>query len=458
MDSLDKFIPFSPEAEEAVIGALLVDSDALRKVAQQLDSSDFFQAELGHIYRAICTLYSEETPVDLLTVKATLTELGLLGEKESQVGVPRLLKLMGRTPHALHVEHYAKQVREWSLRRKLMQQGTSLIQRACDLTTSPGQTLADHSTQQEKLSHWFNGDKQDYFLPHEETYSLDEFEAREESARADDSKIQLGFGWMALDGDPWDYQPPLMLVLSSTLTGIGADTGVGKTIVASQMVDWNAKKKKAKFLFLHNELQGQQMKFRRICRLSGVPFHKLVRPDFQTDEDRQAIARAAAEIHSWPGRVDFVHCPGWDGRRVAEEIKIRQSTMIAATGKGYDGFVVDYLNRMGRGRTLHNGASKVEEVTYNLQALGDVANELDIAGIYTYQLRRESGDGAAFVKPTLHNGLDCGNIERFTNQLLGVWRDRDEPENAQFIILKSTFSEPGRVEPVVFVPGRYEFQ
>jgi replicative DNA helicase len=468
MDALDKFpsntgpggeksIPHSSEAEEAVIGSLLIDRDAILKVVGLLSPEDFFSPELGGIYRAICLLYQEQVPTDLLTVRNALTKLNLLGNGEGQVGVGTIFNLMNCTPSPVHIDYYAQQMREYALRRKLIGWGSKACVKAFELTDKPNESLAQLSQEYEKIAGWYNGQQQDYFLAHEQTYDVMEFDEKEkEDARAT-GELVLGFGWDSIDGDPWGYSAPLMLMLRSTLTGIGADTSVGKTIVASQIADYNATRG-ASVLFFHNELQPEHMKRRRLARMSGVPFYKLERQDMLNQQDREALATEAAKIHDWKGRVDFVHCPAWDGRRVVEELKQRQAMRIAATGRGYGLFVMDYLNRMGRARALHNGASKVEETTYNLQALGDAANELNIAGVYTYQLRREGGDGANFVKPTLHNGLDCGNIERFTNQLLGVWRDKEHPTDAQFTLLKSTFSESGRMLNFVFVPGRYEFQ
>jgi DnaB-like helicase N terminal domain len=103
---IEKAIPHNPEAEEAVIGSLLIDRDIILKVAGILEPSDFFSFERGSIYQAILDLYANRAPADLITLRNELRERGLLGEEEGQVRSSYLINLMRSTPTPVHVQHY----------------------------------------------------------------------------------------------------------------------------------------------------------------------------------------------------------------------------------------------------------------------------------------------------------------------------------------------------------------
>lgn len=462
-------IPQNTEAEEALIGSLLLDTEAIIKVASIITAEDFFNTELSHVYRAVCGLYQDNTPADLITLRNTLNQQKLLGDNDGQVKAVTLFKLMQSTPNPYHIVHYAKEVRRYSLRRRLMGYGARVTQVAFDLDQRADNLLETVGGELQKLIAWEAQQQQTYFRPHEDTLNfLSRYtptQAEEAIPLIDYPRPTLRFGWKELDGqaprDVWDSDgvAPSMLLLRSTLTTVLADTSVGKTIVAEQIAEANALAG-AHILFFHNELSHDQMEMRRYARLTGIPFYRLVRARENPADsglnhrEMNLIAEAMDYVRTWPGRIDLVHCPGWDGRRVKDETRARHS-MLSTThrGQGYDLVIVDYVQRLGDPSHLMH-TNKVERLAANVSALGELANELDIALLATSQVRRE-GESSKPIKPTLHNALDGGSIERFSNQVLGVWRDG---EDAEFIGLKSTFGERDWIKPVVFNPGRFEFQ
>jgi replicative DNA helicase len=117
---VEKAIPHNPEAEEAVIGSLLIDRDIILKVSGILEPNDFFSFEQGSIYQAILDLYANRAPADLITLRNELRERGLLGEEEGQVKSSYLINLMRSTPTPVHIKHYAQIVRKYSALRKLI--------------------------------------------------------------------------------------------------------------------------------------------------------------------------------------------------------------------------------------------------------------------------------------------------------------------------------------------------
>lgn len=448
----EKPIPHNFEAEEAVIGALLVDRDAIAKVAAWLSPSDFFSEEIGHVYRAILWLYQENTPADIVTLRTALKRFELLGDGEGQVKAVNLFRWQSATPSAIHLEYYARLVKETSLRRKMIGVGAAITQLAFNQTKAPGDLLQESSELVQSLASWYTQQKADYFMSHEETYDIADFDltAEEKQDAESGQTVRLRTGYGVLDGSPLT-SPPAIIIRRSTLTVVLADTGVGKTIVGEQFGEANAKVG-AYGLFFHNELDKKQMKARRYARLTGINANRIMDKELDGEEYSELID-AARRVKDWRGRVDFIHCPGWDANKVSQETKARHAMLLATKGKGLDFVVVDYLQRMGFGGNSR-GQNMNELTTGNLQRLGDLANELGIAVILNSQVRRED-DTKSFVKPTLHNALNCGNIERFSNQVIGIWRDE---EKAELSILKSTFGQTGVVKHVAFIPGRYEFQ
>jgi replicative DNA helicase len=166
--AIEKMIPHNPEAEEAVIGSLLIDRDIILKVSGILEPSDFFSLERSSIYQAILDLYANRAPADLITLRNELRERGLLGEEEGQVRSSYLINLMRATPTPVHVRHYAEIVRKYSALRKLITFGARATTAGFAVQEEPGTAFAEVATQlQELLNWWKRGQEQDYFMRHE---------------------------------------------------------------------------------------------------------------------------------------------------------------------------------------------------------------------------------------------------------------------------------------------------
>src|SRR3989344_5256591 len=121
--------PHSREAEESVLGAMLLDKDAIIAVAEFLTPDDFYDERLKEVYEAILSLYEERTPVDLLTVTERLKKrksLKIVG------GAGFLSDLVNKVPTAAHVEHYGKIVKDLSTKRALMNAAAKIVDFSLD--------------------------------------------------------------------------------------------------------------------------------------------------------------------------------------------------------------------------------------------------------------------------------------------------------------------------------------
>ncbi|HEX2916857.1 MAG TPA: DnaB-like helicase N-terminal domain-containing protein [Chloroflexia bacterium] len=459
-------VPHSIEAEEAVLGSLLIDRDTISTVAPVLKPEHFFSQERASLYRTLLELYTAGTPADLVTVRSVLIALGALGDGEGQVRQAYLLALMRKTPSPVHAGHYAQIVFKHYLARELIRECSRTINQACqgEGLTAPLELLAIHSRRLQSLEAKATNLHPAYFLSHEESLDFplrlektpSALSARDEAMKsavdpwdgAGCTRIQneigdspqkrpgLRFGWAAFDGVDW-AEPPRLALLPATLTTILARTGGGKTIAAMQIADTNAEAG-LNVLYFHVELNREQMLARRYCRLTGVPvlYQLLGR---LSDEQRAALLRASDEVMRWQGRVDFVHCPNWKIERVVSELRARHFALVATRGQGYDLVVLDYLQRLGRPEGHY---AEHESLAANVRGFSDAANELNIAALMTSQVSRNPKELSEQEPPSLDEGLGTGDIERCSNQLVALAINGAKTA-ARYAVRKHSFGEGG---------------
>jgi replicative DNA helicase len=444
-------LPNSPEAEEAVLGALLLDRETILTVAPVLKPHHFFSQERANFYQALLNLYAEQTPADLVTVKNALQQLGVLGDGEGQVRPAYILKLLNATPSSVHAAYYVEIVLKQWLARQLIAECTGTIASAYNPATGlegqpeqkplePGELLAQHTTRLQALATSLTSLQPDYFLSHEISLEyFKKFDTQDENNDPWDkseTRPALRLGWPVFDGRDW-AEPPALCLLPSTLTTILGRTGGGKTLAAMQIADANAKAG-LNVLYFHVELNQAQMLARRYCRLAGVPVLPQLLKRLNEPEAR-AILQTATDISQWPGRVDFVHCPNWSGDRLVQELKARHYALMALKGQGYDLVVLDYLQRLGRSEQ-NSRAPEHEALAANVRAFSDCLNELNIAGLMTSQVGRD--EAKAHEPPDVGEGLGTGDIERCSNQLLALAISEDRAV-MKYAIRKNTFGEVG---------------
>ncbi|HEX2911483.1 MAG TPA: DnaB-like helicase N-terminal domain-containing protein [Chloroflexia bacterium] len=477
-------VPHSAEAEEAVLGSLLIDRDTISTVAPILKPEHFFSRERASLYRALLELYTTGTPADLVTVRTELKALGVLGEGEGQVRPAYLLALMRKTPSPVHACHYAGIVFKHYLARELIRECSRTINQACQKEgmIAPLELLAAHSRRLQALEAKAANLHPAYFLSHEESLDFPlrlektpselSLSGRDESTSSEvdpwdrvsssGSAIQndtptgaqkrpgLRFGWAAFDGVDWT-EPPRLALLPATLTTILARTGGGKTIAAMQIADTNAEVG-LNVLYFHVELNREQMLARRYCRLTGVPvlYQLLGR---LSDEQRAALLKASDEVMRWTGRVDFVHCPNWKIERVVSELRARHFALVATRGQGYDLVVLDYLQRLGRPEGHY---AEHEALAANVRGFSDAANELNIAALMASQVSRTTRELSDAEPPSLDEGLGTGDIERCSNQLVALAINGAKTA-ARYAVRKHTFGEGGYSGELPYNPHRLAF-
>ena len=436
-------LPHSSEAEEAVIGSLLIDPDAVWRVSETgLQAADFYGEAWGRVFEALMGLAVRSQPItDLVLVTDALAAittpegaslLDLVG------GSSELTRLITATPTAIYAAHYAKVVRDYALRRRVVALGADLASlghahdgEVDELRNEVMQrTLALVNTGQTEDTHLYGG--YDY-LAHQE-------DRKQRLAADPDAFIRTGLP--RLDTLLGDMQP-------GTVNAVVARASVGKTMMLEQMAEHNARKGK-RVAFYHLELTHEYMIDRRMARYSHVAMNELRRAYVG-----QEVQRAARQIAQWEQNLIYVYCPGWTAERIALDIG-----RLAARDE-CDLVLVDYLQLLAlpeENRFSRNSAQVLGDMIRTLKTACAHAGAPLVLGAQVSRGYRENKDR----RPLLENIRDTGQLEEFANQIIILHPEKPREEREQHAqteliecnLAKNTGGATGLVH-LVHILGRF---
>lgn len=475
----------SNEAEQAVIGSLLIDRDVIETIERVLTPDDFFFEENRLVYDAVLSLFQDRVPGDLITLRDYLKKQGKLGDGEGQIEPSHLLLLMRTTATPVHAMHYAKIVKRFALARKLFDAGMSIAETTINEKLTEEQLLKLSTKEIEKVQTWWSYGNPDGVprLFHEDIFDM--VKAADEKAAADDQarkksmasmvghgyqfgkpvvikdhanfEPELMFGFPTLDGveDPWNEADPKILLLKGTLTMLLAFPSVGKTMFLSQLADMNAQFQGAFVLYCHNELTVEQVVGRRHSRMSQIPFWKFMRRNKMSDHEVLKETNLIAEIDAWPGRVDFLPCPGWNVNRLSRVVRQMDAERRRKTGRGYDMIIWDYLQSAAPpdGMKVDDERAWIDQTCYQFRNL---LTQMNVAGVVASQVKREAA-GRDYV-PGMFDGKGGGGIEAAAQQLCSMGRVPEKKEIAVFRVVKSTFGASMYDLQIRERPGQFIFE
>ena len=401
-------MPYSPEAEQAVLGAILMEPEVLATVAEILPNSEYFYIR-NHklIYSVMLSMFTAGTAVDLVTILETLKKESAFDEA---TGKTYLMQLAQSCPSISNVEVYAALVRDKSEVRALMSAARSIIEDASDGEQEP-QLLIDSAEQ--KIYDIRRG-KNIRGLERLSDVLVQTMERLDLLSRHDDSITPISTGISDLDR-------VITGLNRSDLILLAARPGMGKTSFAlniARNVSVIAKKTVA---FFSLEMTKEQLASRLLSSEALVGGTKL-RTGRLSKEEWQRIWQATDVL----GQADLYldDTPGI----TVPEIKAKLRRL-----KSIDLVVIDYLQLMSTGRRSDNRVQEISEITRNLKVL---AKELNVPVICLSQLSRAS-EQRSDHRPKLSDLRDSGSIEQDADIVLFLYRegyyDRDE-ENANSAI------------------------
>jgi len=393
--SLDRLPPHNLEAEQSVLGSLLIDRDAIIKVAAMVKADDFYHGANGTIYQAILDLYNRREPTDFITLSDELTRR----ERLDQVGgIAYLSALLNAVPTAVHVEYYGKIVERTATLRRLIDAGSQIVaigyrggvetEDALDaaersiFAVSQRRTTKDFESIAEVLDRFF--DQIDYMQQH----------------RGD--VVGVATGYTDLDQLTGGLQ-------KSDLIIVAARPSVGKTAFALGMAYGAAVQHGKTAGIFSLEMSAEQLVQRLLSTETGVDSHRL-RLGQIDDNEWDRISRAFGRLAEANIYID--------DQAGAGIMDVRSKARRLQAEHGLDLVIVDYLQLMS-GRRSENRVQEISEISRGLKGL---ARELNVPVIALSQLSR-AVESRADHRPMLSDLRESGSIEQDADIVMFIYRD-----------------------------------
>ena len=399
-ETTDKVPPQNLEAEQSVLGSLMIDKNAIIKIADLVNEDDFYKNSHGKIYKTMLYLYEHHEPIDLLSLSNRLKETD---EMEKVGGQSYLASLANAVPTAANIVHYAKIVAKKSVLRKLIDNASQIISDAYDETGEIDKTLDE--AEQKIFSVSQKHIRQD-FTPVkpilEEAFDrIDELHKNKGKLRG----VPTGFA---------DLDNILAGLQKSNLVILGARPSVGKSSLGLDLVRHAAIKENIPVGIFSLEMSKEEVIDRLICAEANIDLWKLRTgrlSDSGENDDFSKIGHAMGVLSEAPIFVD-------DSASI-NVMEMRTMARRLQAEHGLKMLVVDYLQLMeGRGRT-DNRVQEVSEISRSLKGL---ARELNIPIIALSQLSRGI-ESRTDQKPKLSDLRESGSIEQDADVVLFIYRE-----------------------------------
>lgn len=436
----DKLPPQNVEAEQCLLGCLMLDKDAIVKVVDFINSEDFYKGIHQDIYQAMSDLYGRSDPIDILSVSARLKERNKL---EDIGGSAYLTSLINTVPTATHVSNYAKIVRQKKILRDLISAsheiGLSAFDEAEDvdvLLDKAEKTV--FSIGQRSLTQTF--------IPIKDILS-DTFERIDELSKHQGKLRGLSTGFRDLDNKLAGLQKSDLIVLA-------ARPSMGKSSLALDIARHVAIFENKPVGLFSLEMSKDQIADRLIASQANINLWNLRTGRLQEqgeDNDYSRIQHALGTLSEAPIYID-------DAGSV-NVLQMRAMARRLQANKGLGLIIVDYLQLM---EPLNRFQSSVQQTTENSRALKTLAKELNVPVIAVSQLSRAVEQRVPQI-PRLADLRESGAIEQDADVVLFIYREDRYNENslkknmANIIIAKHRNGPLGTVE-VYFDEQRVSFR
>lgn len=430
-----KVPPNSIEAEQSLLGGLMLDHMAWEKVADVVAAADFYRKDHRLIFAAIASLAEDSSPCDVVTVSEFLDNRG---ELESAGGLEYLATLANETPGAANARAYAKILRERATMRALIHAGNEISGSAF---TTDGRTAAEILDEAERLvfeiaesgSRGRSGFKA---LKHILPEAVDRIDMLHQS---DGEITGISSGYHEYDKLTAGLQQGELIIIAGR-------PSMGKTTLAINIAENAAIGSKVPTAIFSMEMPSQQLAFRMISSLGRVDQTHLRTGRFP-DEDWSRINTAVQLMSEAPIFIDDTPALS------PTEIRARSRRLQREHGLGL--IIIDYLQLMQVHGSKENRATEISEISRNLKAL---AKELSVPIIALSQLNR-SVEQRTDKRPVMSDLRESGAIEQDADVILFIYREevynQDTPRKGiADIVLAKQRNGPIGDFPLTFV-GRY---
>ena len=432
---IKRVLPHSVEAEQSVIGSMIMDRDAIMTASEVITSEDFYQSQYGVLFDAMLELYNEGKPVDLVTLQERLREKDVPPEISSLEFAKDLLDAV---PTSANVRHYATIVQEKSMLRKLIKVNEE-IANTCYLAKERTEDILEETEKKifDLLQYRSTGD----FVPIKQVV-LNALDKIEKASKNKGTVTGIPTGFIDLDYKTSGFQP-------SDLILIAARPSMGKTAFVLNVAQNMAFKEGKTVAIFSLEMSKEQL-VNRLFSLESKVDSQALRTGNLTDEDWAKLIEGAAVV----GKSNLI-IDDTPGISIAElRSKCRKFKLEHNLGI----IIIDYLQLMSGGKRSESRQQEISEISRSLKA---VARELNVPVVALSQLSR-AVEQRPDHRPMLSDLRESGAIEQDADVVMFLYRDdyynkdTDKKNIAEVIIAKQRNGPIGTVE-LVWLPNYPKF-
>lgn len=437
-DAAGRIPPHNIEAEESLLGAMLLSRDAIVSAIEvKVESSDFYKPSFGHIYEAAVELYGQGEPVDPITLAEELRRKNLL---DALGGTATLLALQAATPSSANAGHYAQIVGELALLRRLIAVAGEISEEAYSAPEDVGDTLDHAETLVFEVADRRVADSEVKVADslHETLDQLEQLIGREETITG------VPTGYTDLDHLLLGLQPSNLIV-------VAARPGMGKTAFALGAAAHVAVVEQRPTLFFSMEMGHLELTKRLLAAEARVDLRQLQTGNIPENE-WSMISHAVGRLAAAPLFIDDnPRCTIMEMRAKARRMRAREGDLGLV--------VIDYIQLMSSSHRVENRQVEVSDFSRGLKIL---ARELDCPVLALSQLNRQL-EYRTDKRPMLADLRETGSIEQDADVVMFIYRDEvynpesDQQGMAEIIVSKHR-NGPTGVERLAFFGARTKFE
>ena len=433
---IKRVLPHSLEAEQSVIGSMLMDREAIITASESVTADDFYQHQYGVMYESMVELFNEGKPVDLVTLQNRLKEKDVPPEVSSLEFVRDIITTV---PTSANVKYYATIVKEKAVLRRLIRVNEE-IANDCYLGRDPLETILADT--EKKIFDLLQSRSSGDFVPIRQV-ALNVLENIEKASKTKETVTGVPTGFIDLDYKTSGFQPSDFIL-------IAARPSMGKTAFVLNVVDHVAVKKGIPCMVFSLEMSKEQLVNRMLSMESNVDSQKL-RTGTLTDSDWDAVVEGVGIIGGSKLIIDDT--PGIS----ISELRSKCRKMKLEHGLGM--VIIDYLQLMtGSGKSSDNRQQEISEISRSLKAL---AREMQAPVVALSQLSRAC-ETRTDHRPMLSDLRESGAIEQDADVVMFLYRDdyynkdSEMKDMAEVIIAKQRNGPIGTVN-LVWMPQYTKF-
>jgi replicative DNA helicase len=388
--------PQNIEAEESLLGAILIDSGALMKIVDSIRPDDFYKRSHGMIFDVILELFERHEPIDILTLGNKLEEKNLL----KQVGGrTTLVELTNKVTTASHIKHYAEIIQKKATLRRLITAASEITELGYSEDEETDQLIDDA---EQKLFNVSSNFIKQSFVPMRSILT-NAFDRIDELHKEKGKLRGAPTGFTGIDNLLGGLQKSDLVILA-------ARPSVGKTSFSLDIIRSVATKTKLPVGYFSLEMAKEQIVDRMLCAEANVDLWKLRTGRLSDDNDFPRIGEALAKLSESPIFID--------DSPVANIMSIRSKTRRLKAEHGLGLIVIDYLQLMDARRRSDNRVQEVAEISRGLK---QVAKELEVPVLALAQLSRAVEQTKPAI-PKLSHLRDSGSIEQDADIVMFLYR------------------------------------